>query len=474
MRNGLIWVLWLLGTAMAGGYLFHAIKGPQQQLFLPGKTTYGHYQIELQCSACHDEGNDMVKQEACISCHGEELERVGDSHPIAKFAKSTDALKLLPMDMRANSALVKSRYCITCHVEHRSDGLAATKGGMGLTQPENYCKACHEDIQENRVTHEGLAFSTCLAAGCHNFHDNSGLFEQHLKDHMHEKPNVVSDEARVPKRDFAQRHQQWVKDQGKSIIKLTMATADAPRDVKLEKNQLIAWQDTPHAAAGVNCTDCHNVKDEPTGNLIWKDNPGYATCKTCHKDEVHDFLGSRHGMRLDQGLSPMTPGMARLPMLDTARDIQMTCNSCHSAHSFDTQFAAMSACMQCHADEHTLSFKNSAHHDAWLDEIAGVGAAGSGVSCATCHLPRVQQKVEGKMQTSVMHNQNDFLRPNEKMLRPVCMQCHGLPFAIDALADRKLIDSNFSDQPAGKHHQPSSFDMLKQKMNLEHKEKNKH
>jgi hypothetical protein len=34
------------------------------------------------------------------------------------------------------------------------------------------------------------------------------------------------------------------------------------------------------------------------------------------------------------------------------------------------------------------------------------------------------------------------------MLRPVCQQCHGLPFAIDALADRALIGRNFTGKPA--------------------------
>ena len=45
------------------------------------------------------------------------------------------------------------------------------------------------------------------------------------------------------------------------------------------------------------------------------------------------------------------------------------------------------------------------------------------------------------------HNQNDTLRPNEKMIRATCMSCHGLGFAIDALADPELVTNNFSGQP---------------------------
>lgn len=416
----------------------------------------------------------MVKQDACLQCHADELERVGDSHPIAKFAKSKDALRLEPLDKRADATLVKSRYCITCHVEHRPEGMAGLKDGMGLTQPENYCKACHADIQENRATHAGLGFNTCLAAGCHNFHDNSGLFEQLLKDHMDDKPNKPEDQARVPQRDFGKRYHQNMLDRGKTITKLTKANADAPGDVTLDVRQFTAWQDTAHAAAGVNCTDCHNVKDQVTGKLVWMDNPGFTTCSNCHDGQVHGFLGSRHGMRLEQGLSPMTPVQARLPMLASAATMEMSCNTCHTAHSFDTKFAAMSACMQCHADEHTLNFANSAHHDTWLDELAGNAPAGSGVSCATCHLPRVQQKVEGQLRVDVMHNQNDYLRPNEKMIRPVCLQCHGMPFAIDALADKTLIKNNFNAQPSKVHFEPSSFEMIKMKIDQEKKEKTTH
>jgi hypothetical protein len=48
----------------------------------------------------------------------------------------------------------------------------------------------------------------------------------------------------------------------------------------------------------------------------------------------------------------------------------------------------------------------------------------------------------------VQHNQNDNLRPNEKMIRSVCMNCHGLKFSIDALADPELVKRNFIGLPS--------------------------
>ena len=47
----------------------------------------------------------------------------------------------------------------------------------------------------------------------------------------------------------------------------------------------------------------------------------------------------------------------------------------------------------------------------------------------------------------VQHNQNANLRPNEKMVRAVCLACHGLGFSLGALADPGLVASNFKGRP---------------------------
>jgi hypothetical protein len=64
-------------------------------------------------------------------------------------------------------------------------------------------------------------------------------------------------------------------------------------------------------------------------------------------------------------------------------------------------------------------------------------------------MPRVPVDVNDWLRrTVVMHNQNATLVPNEKMIRPACMHCHGLGFAIDSLADEALIRNNFNGKPA--------------------------
>ena len=100
--------------------------------------------------------------------------------------------------------------------------------------------------------------------------------------------------------------------------------------------------------------------------------------------------------------------------------------------------------MGCHSDQHTLAYKSSLHYELWLAEVEGSAEPGSGVSCATCHMPRVSMDVDDyNSRTVVDHNQSASLAPNSKMLRPACLECHGLAFSIDALADQQLIDSNF-------------------------------
>jgi hypothetical protein len=64
-------------------------------------------------------------------------------------------------------------------------------------------------------------------------------------------------------------------------------------------------------------------------------------------------------------------------------------------------------------------------------------------------MPRIDFDVNDWMsRIMVEHNQNATLSPNEKMIRPTCLHCHGLGFTLDALADDALIASNFKGRPS--------------------------
>jgi formate-dependent nitrite reductase cytochrome c552 subunit len=195
----------------------------------------------------------------------------------------------------------------------------------------------------------------------------------------------------------------------------------------------------------------------------WAKRPDHKACATCHEPESKGWLAGKHGMRLAEGLTPMTPARARQPVHAAARDKELSCTSCHGAHRFDTRKAAVEACVGCHRDRHTEAYERSPHYALWKMELAGEAPAGSGVSCATCHLPRDEYRAPegGAKRVLVQHNQNDNLRPNEKMIRPVCMNCHGLGYSIDALADAKLTLENFAGRP-GAH--VKSLDMVAQRL----------
>jgi formate-dependent nitrite reductase cytochrome c552 subunit len=210
-----------------------------------------------------------------------------------------------------------------------------------------------------------------------------------------------------------------------------------------------------HARAGVNCMGCHTGAAASASPGAWVAKPGERECAACHEREVGGFFLGRHGMRLGVGLTPMTPALARRPMKPSAGDRQLSCSSCHTAHTFDTQQAAVEACLGCHDDGHSRAFEGSPHAALWTRERAGTAPPGSGVSCATCHLPRVPVR-ETPGTVVVQHNQNLNLRPNEKMTRTVCLACHGLGFSLDALADPRLIASNFTGRP---RHRIASIDM---------------
>ena len=211
----------------------------------------------------------------------------------------------------------------------------------------------------------------------------------------------------------------------------------------------------------------------------WTDTPAETVCATCHKGEAKTFALGRHGTRrhpeiaeprsaksalkklgwkkppealvsaLDAYLTDPAPPAAmsvaegRVPLKPEAHGETLTCSTCHAPHRQDLGFAAVGACVSCHDDDHSRAYEGSPHHLLWQAELAGDLPPGSGVTCATCHMP----KTKSAKAITTNHNQNDTLRPNEKMIRPVCAECHGLGFAIDALADPALIANNFSGQP---------------------------
>ena len=433
MRYGKFWLSWLALVIGLAAYLGYALTRNDAKVYLVGDMTHAHHQIELACDSCHGDapfGGLEIMQTACVDCHADDLKAGDDSHPKAKFTDPRNADRVAKLD---------ARYCVTCHVEHKPEITRA----MGVTLPDDFCVECHADIATERSSHAGLEFDTCASAGCHNFHDNQALYEDFLLKHA-DAP-ALQPVARRPVagknalRDALTRH---------PVITLTAQDADTPTAFQADQRISYDWETTAHAQAAVNCSDCHTQDLHDGAGPLWRAKPGPQACQQCHTHEVKGFLGGLHGMRRAVELPPMRPADAQLPMHKARANSVLSCNSCHSAHQFDRTRAAAVACLTCHADEHSNNYQDSPHAALWRQEQAGTLPAGSGVSCATCHLPREAHVVNGVKVVLAQHNQNANLRPNEKMLRTVCMDCHGLGFAIDALADADLIKRNFNGQPA--------------------------
>lgn len=497
-RNAALWILWV-GLTLAGGGALAAIVyvGGDRDLFLIGDTTGAHHQIEVACDACHTSETfadaetiqkDMNK--ACLSCHADELDVANDSHPVKKFRD--------PRNFRRREAL-DALYCTTCHAEHVPE---ETRVGA-VTLPMDYCMACHQDVFENRPSHQGSDFTTCASAGCHNFHDNVALYEDFLVKYA-DMPDfaahpVIGFSARsratpvadaLASDDARARMIAYLKTLGEDdddaaeeaderlAAVLTADDALAPA-AYLTAGAVAEWAGSKHALGGVNCAGCHAPEaaadDLAAIEAEWIAEPGMDTCVSCHKREVGSFREGKHGMRFhpelpdpreapentllaaltamfrDAPLGPMPVAEARLPMKPDAMDRAAgTCTACHAPHESNLAFAAVEACASCHDDDHTRAYFTSPHFRLWEAEMAGTGAPGTGVSCGDCHMPKVELR---RGNFFVTHNQNAYLRPNEKMIRPVCLSCHGLGFAIDALADPELVENNFNGRPSA--HVPS-------------------
>lgn len=439
-----LWLVWGLATVIGCGALSYVLlKADNKTLFMPGELSDGHHQLADSCDSCHTDsfGGGEVVLSSCIGCHGDERKKPFDSHPKAKFNDPRNADLLATID---------ATNCITCHTEHKPEFTLAD----GLTRPKDLCFHCHENIAEERPSHDGMEFETCASSGCHNFHDNRALYTEFLIKNA-DAPHYLEN-PHVPEKDFASSIEMllaYPRDNYPTTA-LTLAQADAPVAHQEDRTILSDWSASGHAAQGANCSACHSetlVSESTTENsdtAEWIAVPSMETCASCHNMEVDTFFKGKHGMRLNAGLSPMKPSMARRPMHEDAAHSELTCNSCHQAHTYDVVTASVDSCLGCHADDHSIAYQQSSHYALWLAEVSGQGEPGSGVSCATCHMPRTNMDVDDyNSRIVVNHNQSATLSPNSKMLRPTCMECHGLEFSINALADQALIDNNFNAQP---------------------------
>ena len=440
----IFWIVWLFLTLcllLFWGYKVIVSKDKSQLLI--GEGSHGHYQIEMSCESCHTSSFSSKEdlQLACVNCHGDELKLVDDTHPRSKFTDPRNADR---------TAVLDARFCVTCHTEHQKEYTL----DMGLTIPGDFCFHCHQDIAEERPSHKNLEYDTCASAGCHNFHDNTALYEDFLLKHANEpaqKPGALLFDLVAAKVELMASN----KKASLTAKNQNMPNGvDALYDKALVERATHEWDGSAHANAGVNCLDCHSEggeEGERDTQIKWVAKPDHLICANCHVNQAEGFYAGKHGMRVSPYLevqqTPLKPKMSTLAFKDSSLQLEHGCNACHGAHAYDINEAAVDGCLVCHDDEHSRNYKSSTHYSLWQQELKGELESGQGVSCASCHMPRKKIIENGKTLVQVEHNQNAYYQPNEKMVRPVCMHCHGLGFVLDSLADKVLIEKNFHGSP---------------------------
>ena len=231
------------------------------------------------------------------------------------------------------------------------------------------------------------------------------------------------------------------------------ATALAKGVSEAELSEITAqWKGSAHALADVNCSSCHQDSEK-----AFVASPDHESCRSCHEAETDTFLLGKHGIRLYEGQSPLTPAKARLPMKPEAHGKQMNCNACHNVHTVNTYEASVDSCLTCHNDQHSLNYENSKHAQLFSGEGRLARPSSASVTCATCHLPRETHQGSGN-RVLVNHNNTYNLKPRDRMVADVCMNCHGTEYAYNSIFDNELVESNFAAPP--KLHL-KSFDMVR-------------
>lgn len=412
-----------LGIVIIGMGVWQLFFTGDSRRFLPGITSLGHHQFEIQCYRCHEGFSRGVSNQACLECHRAQWQQQDVHSP---------ALWDLPQH-QPQLALLNAKQCATCHREHRANLLPNPFGLSNVTVEVHFCQTCHSNILTHS-NHQGFQFNQCIT--CHQYHHDAAMQANYLKPHQQEADTVTT--GRTPINNLLHYYRQTAQH---DLEPLTQAQHDAPEHSHFNL-VLTDWEKSSHAKTGINCRACHQPphRDPPA---MWDETPPPDYCQACHQTELQGFQAGAHGIRPTLGLSPLQTAEANLPMKALVKSRTLNCTACHAAHAFNRSQAAVEACLDCHQDQHSRAYLTSPHYQLWQKQQAGTLPPGAGVSCATCHLPRTvyQQRV------LVQHNISANLRDKKNMVS-VCTVCHGLGFSLDSLATERIYQDNFSRKPA--------------------------
>ena len=281
--------------------------------------------------------------------------------------------------------------CVTCHVEHRPEITLP----MGVTLAADFCAHCHQDIAKDRPSHKGMAFNTCNSAGCHKFHDNRALYEDFLAKHLNE-PAQQGEAPQLPARNFREVAGGMARLSGRSF------PSEGTNRCRCAARIHARAQGRGRLARDGTCAFRRELQRLPQGGERRRRSVGEAPRPQGVRDLPRDrrpkaispastACGSRKDSR------PMTPRRARQPMHAKAGDNRARMRELPRARTASIRRKPRSK--RAWAATATSTRKpTSAHRITRYGRKSSPARppAGSGVSCATCHLPREEYRAAGR------------------------------------------------------------------------------
>jgi len=340
--------------------------------------------------------------DSCIECHAEE---------VADFA---DAAHHDLLDVGADGW-----GCEACHGP-AANHIAADSSKqidsferMTTTAVAERCARCHfEDLRalDAAGTHAGAATNNC--SWCHAIHPYS-IQAFPAEDGPYTVSDCGSCHADAMQVHLSSKHASLVDDcgachsggeehlySGGAPGSITNPTEEQYQNMCIDCHQsdsdLHNWQTGDHAAAGLNCLDCHQVLERAGRSVAANE---IELCASCHPSAAAEFM---------------------LPSHHPIGEDEIACSSCHDVHSGDGLFSARQIQSECEACHQQFAGPFAYEHEA--DRFDGCGACHAGHGSPNRRLlkqtPIRNLCLECHADTPINHNLQGF------SVFQNCLDCH--------------------------------------------------
>lgn len=340
-----------------------------------------------------------VSDDRCMTCHGNRS-LVRDSG--ARTSVHVDPAILAESPHRGLSCVECHRgvtmthapslpkvSCTSCH-QKANDSVAVSAHSAGGKMGGDGCKRCHGAHRMSRAKKSGASFcATChakvVASYEHSVHgqarangDDDASTCRDCHGGLHSIRPVRDPESPVNKANLAKTCGKCHSD--RQLVARRRITI--PEAVQLFERSVHGRSNRPDRPV---CDDCHGSHDmRRAGDMrssIFRANIPF-TCGKCHKQELHQYKMSVHGVALERGVtaSPVCTDCHGEHLIRGAHDadspvaaanVTKTCSHCHEAEGIRETFGLPAGRLS--------TYKDSFHG------LAARGGSPAVANCASCH-----------------------------------------------------------------------------------------